>query len=477
MGALYLHTQPRLRDAAASPLFDNLEGKITMHYVLNISIIIGTLGLLGFLGMMVYDHRQKQKKAASATTVVTVAPADDNNIKHYGLKLFAACVAIVLIITLVLYVSVDNIALSTVAIRPWLLWLFAGAAYIALSWRFSDPIPPDGRAVRVRLGRATDTMGSGPPFLPLGIFTRIPLTNLVVQRELPGEPHKLYRGEVKTLAEAEEILTKGWVLPLRITFGDAKLDEAGARKRLDYEYDGVEDADGRKIPFNPHVTSDGLAQRLSQEVSLIIRFRIMDGVKFIQNTGDVESAVRQIEDEMVGVVNKRFPLISVSQALQNLGWINAILYRSVIRRTLNWGVEIEPNGAYVKSIGLNHDLNKALTGPAKADFDAKAAIRTSEGQRETLINVGTGTADAAQRLARGEIVGKADGLHYMTGALDVDGADVLAANVATEFAKAGNATFVSPETGVAGLVGIGASIFNRPGSTSSTPPNNGGNTP
>lgn len=406
----------------------------------------------------------------------------------FGLKLLLVCFTVLIAGTGLLW-FVPNITIGTFELRPWLLWLFFGTAYIALSWRFLDPIPPDERAVRVLLGYPTDTMSSGPPFLPLGFFTRIPITNLVTQRELPGEPKQLYRGEVKTVEETEALRTKGWVLPLRITFGDAVIYEAQAKKRLDYEYDGAEDADGRKIPFNPHVSSDGLSLRLTQEVSLVIRFRIVDGVSFVQNIGDLDSAVKQIEDEMVGVLNKRFPLISVSQALQNLGWINAILYRSVIRRTQKWGIEIEPNGAYVKAIGLNHSLNKAIADQAEADYQAKATVRTSEGQQTRLINEGVGNAQAAQDLVRGEIVGRAEGLTRLTQDLGITGAEAVAAEVAQTFGNNGNTTIIDSKTGIAGLAGAAASLFNSrrppaapaapatPSSGQQQPPQNGGNNP
>ena len=217
-----------------------------------------------------------------------------------------------------------------------------------------------------------------------------------------------------------------------------------------------------KVTFVSEVPKDGLARRVTANVVPVVRWRIQNAIDFMVNIGSEEEVDRQIEDEMVSVLQRLLPKMSAGQALENMAWINAHLFDSVVRRTLKWGILIE--GAYLKKLPFHHSLNKAIAGATEAEFTGRA-------DKELAIMKGQGAAAAARALEEETLKGRGAGLKQIAEDLGLDGAAVQGAEVARAFADGGN-TFIAGLDGFGQLGGIVAAVTKKNNSpdSSATPP-------
>jgi hypothetical protein len=382
----------------------------------------------------------------------------------------AGTLIVVAVGTMLFFVGTSAIRVTEAEeIHPWLLWLILGLAYFILSFRFFDPVQPDQIGVRLFYGKPLDQVGPGPAFVPLLVIQLKKLPNLTVQNEWPTEPERIFRPRENESQQTPE----GQKPPIRITFG-SRLKAGDVTRVLGIyeEVTGVEDEHGNTVivKFNPIAPDDGLMERVTAEVTAVTKYRIIDGINYIQTVGDEERAGKQLEDVVVGVLQKFLPLMSSGQALQNIQWLSTILETAVRTRTAGWGIKLEaPKGAFVKNIAFHRKLNEEIAKPAEAEFAARAAVRASQARRTEIINVGEGDAKAATDLARGQIVGRADGLVHLAKELQVTGHEALAAEVAKTFGQSGTATIIDSKFGIAGLAGAAASLFNRPPKGGSPP--------
>lgn len=333
-----------------------------------------------------------------------------------------------------------------------LVWVFASIAYIVFSFRwYKDKdgnngfIDADEIAVRKFFGRPTDQISSGLPFVPLGLFQLEKLSIIVQQKEFPGEPSDIYRGEMKDPTE----LPEGKVPPYRVTFRNS-VTEVEAKRLLHDEY-SVTDENGNAFTFIAEAPKDGLAKRVTAELVPVVRWKIVDGIEFIKNIISVDEANRQLEDELFSVLGRLLPNMSVGQAKQNFRWINTILKKQAINRTGNWGIKIE--GAFLKMIPLNHDLNGAIALAAEAEFQGR-------GERELLEQRGAGAAKAAEDLERKTLQGRAAGLKKLAKDLGIEGDAAIAQFVAGQLAE-GDGTIILGAEGLGQLAGIGAALINK----------------
>jgi regulator of protease activity HflC (stomatin/prohibitin superfamily) len=355
-------------------------------------------------------------------------------------------------------------------INPVVIAVGLSLAYLIVSWRFWDPIKADEMGVRSILGQPFDKVTSGPPFAPLGITAIDIYPTTSPQREFPAEPNRVYfpaEGESDTPPDGS-----GLVRALRITFTNKPLTSGRAKEVFADHYEF--DYNGQKYKFEPgdeNNAEDGLASsRVTTVIFHISRFRIFDPIQFTvavppdRVTGDrVDEAFRQIEDEQVIALNSILPQMTVAQAMLNVGWINAVLFRKVCRRigatriddtgkeviidgghSTKWGIDLE--GAALKPIEFNRGLNKAITGVAQASFDAVSKIRTAEADKAASILAGQAAAQAAKDLEQQTLEGRAAGLVAVSEVLRTEeGRDAQAAEVARSFAAGGNTVLVGTD--------------------------------
>lgn len=352
------------------------------------------------------------------------------------------------------------------------IWTGLGLAYLVLSWRFWDPVGPDEIAVRVILGRPIDTVTSGPPFAPLGVTEILKYPTATVQREFPAEPELIFRPKRD---ESEMIPTgSNLVPPLRITFADTPLTAEEAKNIFGEGDDGhfkVQRRDGGWEEFKPGTENlkDGLSTaRVTAEVSHISRYRIFNAVSFTKTVPDtveggrIAEVFRQIEDEQVIALNTILVQMTVAQAMQNVAWINAVLFRKVCRRikadaeghSKAWGIDIE--GSAIKPIQFHRDLNASIASVPQAINARRKAIIDAEGQKASIILKGEGDAQAARDLERETLEGRADGLQEIAKvASTVKGRAAIGSEVARKVAEGGN-TIVVGTGGMEQVIGLAA---------------------
>lgn len=370
-------------------------------------------------------------------------------------------------------------------------------AYFVFAWRFEDPVGPNQIAVLLFFGKPLKIVDSGPPWAPRGVITPVKLPVDYEQYEFPAEPENIYRGELKE----REKLPEGMKPPIRITFTKS-LTSARAKKVFGedrdlkvlnlqkvensmicefkgednpcevnrdwstWERSELEDLEKfikDKYPDSPAVltfetnvgSTDGLAMRNTQEIVFVVRWLVEKerAFSFIRLIGSEAEANRQMEDELVSVANRLLPKMSLAQALENIEWLNAHLFYSIIKRTSEWGIRID--NAYAKRFDLNHALNTAIAKASEAEFTGRA-------EKELLVKRGEGAAQAAQDLEEKTLLGRAAGLKGMATDLDISGEAAVNAEVAREFGKSGNAVIIG-EDGLAKAVGLGSALLNKKG--------------
>lgn len=353
--------------------------------------------------------------------------------------------------------------------------------YVLASWRFDEQVGPDKIVVFLRFGKPLHQRGSGLPFAPRFFFTLQQLDVDFKQYQFPAEDHLIYKGEMKDPVE----LPKGMKPATRITFShkienideavkalgayelevldphqcrlkahehwsdfsDAKLDEM-EREAKEKQEDGSR-GHLTTVTFTPEVPSDGLDKRVTAEAVFIIAFRVYPekAMEFIRKIGTVDEAKRQIEDEMVSVVNRYLPKMSVGQARANLAWINAHLFLGVLKRTYGWGIRVDR--AYMKDIPLHHTLNRAISDTVEAEFKGRA-------DKELAIRRGEGAAQAAKDL----LIGRAEGQAKMMEMMDVSGQEILAAETLREVGNEGNLVILGTD-GIAQGAAIAKAMFGQ----------------
>lgn len=341
-----------------------------------------------------------------------------------------------------------------------LLWLLAASVYIIDSnrafWVNSVRIQAETFAVRKLFGRPFDVVDAGPPVAPRGVAEFIILPTKVVQREYPTTQENIFRDE--------GLVPDGKKAPFRVTFGVSLKDEAEARRVLGDHYE-VTRPDGTTIRFNHVVPDDGLSDaRVTAEVVPIIRFRIFNPISFVVNIGMIADADVQLEDEVTTIINNFYPLFSAAQALQNLEWMNVILFAAIedrieVVRTPGitrghsdaWGIDLV--GAAISKILFTKNQNEALSAVVKATFEGEATVRKATRDAEAAVITGNAAAAAAGALVEKTLAGQGEGLKAAALSSGVSAGELLGADVG-KAVGAGDGTFILGADGIAQLAGL-----------------------
>jgi regulator of protease activity HflC (stomatin/prohibitin superfamily) len=362
-----------------------------------------------------------------------------------------------MIIALIGYVTIVIVEQYVTTDSGWrwsTAWLWISGAYILSSLRIDKLVNADQIGVRLLFGAPTDLVHPGLPVVPPFIFTLERLPILVQQLELPGEPEDIFRGEMKT----REPLPDGMVPPIRIPFRTS-ITEEEARRIFGDNYSV--DIDGNTLYFDHVVPDDGLSnRRITAEVVLVIRYRIQDAISFIRAIGSLEEANRQIEDTAISLVNRIFTKMSLAQALNNLEWMSAMLFREVERRTglvegksASWGLDIE--NANVKLIELHHDLNTAIGDANEATFRKQSTITDAEAEQVKRYLEGKGAGQGEREL----LAGRTAGFKKMVKTLGVNPEIVIGSEMARNITdNPGQKTIITGMPGFKELLG-GAAAF------------------
>ncbi len=278
-------------------------------------------------------------------------------------------------------------------------------------------VGPDEVGVVLLLNRPIMNVTSGPVFLPYGLCSLITFPSGEIQKEVPDEPEFLVRNEDRVP------VPPGRRPVFRITFaqgGDAN---------------------------NP----DPLAQRVTQEVSAIFAFQILNPRVFVRELRDLDTAKRLLEDVVTRTLTELLPSHTLAEVMVRVREFSDQILARLQDRSKTWGTKIT-QGA-IKAIGLSHELNTQLQRPAQAVAAARATVLAAEADRVKRTREGEG--DGAASTARLE--GIKAGLTQADGSLD----DVSRIAVGLETTKAlgDKATFFFGARGIEEMAGLAGAIF------------------
>ncbi len=343
------------------------------------------------------------------------------------------------------------------------LWLYLSIAYIIGSFRFGTPIPADHIGLRLLFGKPFGELAPGLPLVPLFFCTMDKDSSLVQQKEFPADPEHIYRGEMKDA----KLLPDNMKPPMRIPFRNSiTKDEAENVFGRDHEYNLPDPHDpARTLTFEANVPDDGISlRRVTAEAYPVVRWRIKNYTAFKLNIGTINEVNRQMEDELFSVLTRICQKISLAQAIQNQQWLNAILFKSVLRRIKGdplthesdeWGIELE--AVFIKYFYLHHDLNKSIGSVAEASFTANATVISAEATKTRLEKEGAGAAAAEHKLQKAKIAGRGEGIAALVKKTKLSPEAAAALTVSHELSQGGNLVVMGND-GLNNLVGAGMAI-------------------
>lgn len=344
-------------------------------------------------------------------------------------------------------------------VRIWLLWIFAGITYFAFSWRWWQPVLETQNAARTFFGLNAGNVGPGPTYAPLALITVTPVSAKVEQMEFPAEPQKIFKGELKD----PNGLPEGMVPPIRVPFTQT-ITEAQARKFFPENFTVQPLGGGPDIDFIVETPGDGLDDRVTAEIALIVRLLINDPYKFRRNIGSLDEVFRQIQDELISLSQQYMMRMSIAQAMQNQRWLNIILYHAIERRVGKredheaWGIDLQ--SVQLKMIELDHGLNKSISDAAASTFRKREVLVLASAEKQRLVDEGSGRATAAMMLEEKTLKGRASGQKKLAEDLGITGSEVQAAEVAREIAKGGNAIIFGGD-GLAQAASVVTAMVNK----------------
>lgn len=282
------------------------------------------------------------------------------------------------------------------------------------------------------LGYPTIQVSEGIICVPLGFFwiTKIELQSF--EEEFPTDPQHIWRGD-------ESLCPPDQRPPIRIPFSDAHDNYP-----FGITNDGIQ------------VNTDPLHRRSTNEVSFLTRWRVLDVFNFRRNIGTKEEARDQMEDIGVSFLNESLTKMPLSVALFNVAIINRHFEMLMRLKTRHWGIEIIDGRT--KLIELSHSLNSSIQAIPENSAKAQAAKLLAEGERDKRVLEGEGAASAAKALAKAELDGRTDGLKRMKDELELDSADILAAETARSIGQSPSDKIIFGVGGLAEALGAGAAI-------------------
>ncbi len=312
-------------------------------------------------------------------------------------------------------------------------------------------------------GRPLFPVRNGLVFVPLGVFKLSTDTRLVIQDELPADPEYIWRsvdGSGKDIPITADAIEQGFREPIRIpfTFSEAELEKTEATREQ------IEDTSASKVvQLEP---GDPLNQRVTGEVSVIVRWRIDNYIKVLTGIGGVAKIRRQLADRTVRFLFEALPKKSAAEALREMEGTSDDLEK-ILKRMVSglhtegdegeqhddWGITLE--SASIKEIAFSHGLNEQIQKMAEAAAEGRALAEKSKGERTRLRCEGEG--DAAAELAR--LKARTEGLSGMKDGLGIPAEVVVGSETARAITNnPGQKTLIVGTQGITDLIGVAAAV-------------------
>ncbi|MBY0473239.1 hypothetical protein K2Q00_03105 [Patescibacteria group bacterium] len=376
--------------------------------------------------------------------------------RRYGyIKTYPEVYFLTLAVVAALYLIVGSACLWKQVAIPQTDWKFnvglliytAGLAHFASGWKVVDKTHIGGVFV---LGIPTIEISGlflfvlGPDWLMK--FSQIELAPVDIS--VPSSPEKVWRGRGPDNKPLPIPKDSDYEEPIRIIFADE-------------EHSKLDDKDLLKKAAR---ADDPLLRSQTQEVEYIVRMAILPGhyFDFIVKVKDYPNARVQIRGFGVAKINEEFTSISVRRASFQNQEYNLRLQQHLAREVRSWGVGI--NNAKIRIL-LSYSMNKAIEGipegeaqgraEAEKAYGMKSSMKTlSEGEEIKLTNEGRGRASAVKSLQDATT----DALTRRAKELELEGSDVLGAEVAREIGQSQSDKFVLGVGGIAEALGLSRAL-------------------
>lgn len=279
----------------------------------------------------------------------------------------------------------------------------------------------DETGALIFLGRPIRQVHSGPVFAPLGFAKVRRETQLVRQREFPGDPEFIHYEDTP--------VPSGKVRPWHVTTGAAP---AGS------------------------TPTDPLDDRMTLRVAVFVSLQMKSNgiIDFITNIGSYEEAFRRIQDTITPVVQQQFAIRTPARILEEFDQINRDHLRPAVETLIGtWGVNIVELSLKPPDIGRT--VSEALRSVPTARLEKQASIAASEAKAQEIFLTGQRVADVRELFLKGE----ANGFKEIATALGLGNdprvaMEILQTQAARDaLSKAGNVTVIG-SGGVASLLGL-----------------------
>lgn len=300
-------------------------------------------------------------------------------------------------------------------------------AYILASIRFVQTDEIGGIMV---LERPAKEVEAGIAFVPLWLTELHTFPLSVQQTQFPADPELISKRR-----DAEGLLP-GQVRPIRIT---------------------------THAPRKPKDSDDMLDVQMTIEVTFAVRWQIERGDFFnffVNIPGDGWEAKkaeinRQMRDSGETDLVEEVSKYTLGEVLKNIETLNGGLATCLQENVGHWGILILE--ARMQTPDITHELNIALAGIPTARANAEATVTNAEAEKIRLTREGEGRAAAK----RAELTAEGEGLIGAARALEMEGQDYLALQIARD--TVGEGDLIIGLEGVEKVIGLGKTIMQAGG--------------
>lgn len=232
-------------------------------------------------------------------------------------------------------------------------------------------IPLDKVAAVTAFGTPIKNIGPGPKLLPWLILEVVIFSRTVQQRQFPGNPEEVFKGEDR------EPLPKKMVRPLRVVTGA------------------------------PQTTDDNpLNIQMALEFLYFLRVQINDPITFIIQFGSIEEFWEQMRDTGDRIItNKVSTSKGVADLVANLQTLMDELKQRFYEVADEGGIKIIESG--LSAPDFTHSLSVAMRNIGVKNAEARQIKIIAEAEKEKLTKEGEGRAAAEAALIgaiKGELV-------------------------------------------------------------------------
>lgn len=321
---------------------------------------IAASAIIGIVAIILWPTKKKPTRTPTTAT----DPADDTHsdeelrVDERPVLFYSIC-TLFLVIMLAPWLFLGDPA----EIDPGRWWIYL-AAVVGLYWVFKSvrSIPIATQAAVDFYGIPLANLGSGPKFLPPGIVTLHPFTQEVLQKQEPGEPENVFKGD------DSEALPEGKVRPIRILTGAPVAGASGI-----------------------------LAIQMAIEVTFFYRYRILDPLTFLVNVNGQEQFEKQIRDTAERLLTEKVSQTPGVEALiSSIATIREDLEKLIKNKVKGWGVEIIEVG--IPAPDISKILAKALLKVGEDRAAAGGVRALADAARYKLEQEGAGKASAERAL-------------------------------------------------------------------------------